>query len=624
MARKSTVHLERELLERLRDPLKGMLEHIESVNQILSQLDEDNGEKSSGTKTPSKVLKDVTSKVGAFSEALGKVTTSTNGVGSGVLRVVKQAAEHDNIIRNVGNGLGIHGDALNQYVSQEKVKLNELARTTGQSSDDLTKALGFFSREGFRREEQESLLAITAKIATAYSAHPEAVAKSAFSLKESLGIDDAHLSGALASVGVVGKNANLSFETLAPLLPQVAAEAGSLGIKGRSGVNDLTAALAVARQGTGTESDAVNNTRAFLQTITSSSGAKAWRDIFHEDLYKLEARARKNGQDPMMVVMNRIQQRAQQGGDITKMLSKIFQSQQDRGFVTALLEHWDQYQNLHRLASGADQSVIDLDYADNRKSELVQVRAFEDALAQLMRRIGDDFAPILARITNVVNSVNVGLEKMDHALPGVSTYLIGAVGALLGLVTVLAAVGAVATAVSAGVGVLGAVFTAVASGFGILGVVLGAISWPVSATIAAIVAMGVALYEGWKHWDQIKVVLNHAGQAVVEFINKIINVIPGAVRHVLHPDPPPTPKPEQLGPDGKWKFAPSPAEKWKQMSAGTASHALPPPLPVQRQDSRIQLRIYADEGLKAKAQSHHGRPLDVHVHGGLNSMMGRP
>lgn len=689
MAGELTAQFELELLDRMSGPLREVLDRIEALNRVLSQFNGQNEETSNATETLNKALRDATGGADAASEAVERAGAAMGGLGragteaaeglnplnekltnveetatrsigvmgrlksamgglkedvghamhgfhekwgraqgqgfgalvSGfeLVEPVKEAAEYDNTIRHVGIGLEIHGAELDQYVAAEKVRINELARATGQRSGDLAEALGFFSREGFRGEELESSLATTAKIATAYNAHPEAVAKSAFSLKESLGIDDAHLQGALASVAIAGKQADLPFEKLAPLLPQVAASAGALGIKGRSGVDDLAAALAVARKGTGTEGEAATNTRAFLQTITSSGGAKKWREVFGEDLYGLEANARKSGQDPMMAVMNRIRQLVEKVGDTPKALSMIFHNQEDRGFATALLEHWDQYQSIHRLVSGADQGVIDRDYSDGRKSELIQVQAFEDAMAQLMRRIGDDFAPILARITAVVNSVNAGLEKMDHALPGVSTYLIGAVGAFLGLTAVLAAVGAVSTAVSAG--------------FGVLAAVMGVLSWPVVLTVAGIIAVGVALYECWKHWDQIKVALNHAGQAVVDFINRIINAIPGALRgawqtvtgavgHVLHPDAPPTPKPGQLGPDGKWKFAASPEEKWKQMSA--ASHALPPPLPVQRQDSRIQLRIHADEGLKVKAAAQHGQPLDVHVHGGLNSMMGRP
>lgn len=564
-----------------------------------------------------------------FHEKWGKAQSQGFGAlvsGFELVEPVKQAAEYDNTIRHVGIGLEIHGAELDQYVAQEKVRINELARATGQRSGDLAEALGFFSREGFRGAELESSLATTAKIATAYNAHPEAVAKSAFSLKESLGIDDSHLQGALASVAIAGKQADLPFEKLAPLLPQVAASAGALGIKGRSGVDDLAAALAVARKGTGTEGEAATNTRAFLQTITSSGGAKKWREVFGEDLYGLEANARRHGEDPMMAVMERIRQLVKKVGDTPKALSMIFHNQEDRGFATALLEHWDQYTSIHRLVSGADQGVIDRDYADGRKSELIQVQAFEDAMAQLMRRIGDDFAPILGRITNVVNSVNAGLEKLDHTLPGVSTYLIGAVGAFLGLITVLAAVGAVASAISAGVGVLGSVFTVVSTGFGILAAVLGAVSWPVWLVIGAIVAVGVALYECWKHWDKVKPALQTAWQAMVEFIHKVAEAIPNALRgawhgvtgalgHVFHSEPPP-PTPVQLGPDGKLK----------QLGAvsGTVPHALPPPLPVQRQDSRIQLRIHADEGLKVRAEAQHGQPLDVHVHGGLNSMMGRP
>ncbi|MXV35844.1 MULTISPECIES: phage tail tape measure protein [unclassified Saccharibacter] len=596
---------------------------------------------------------------------------------------VKQAAEYDNTIRHVGIGLEIHGGALDQYVADEKVKINQLARSTGQRSGDLAEALGFFSREGFRGQELENSLATTAKIATAYNAHPEAVAKSAFALKENLGIDDAHLQGALASVAIAGKQADLPFEKLAPLLPQVAASAGALGIHGRAGVNDLAAALAVVRKSTGTEGEAATDARAFLQTITSSHGAKKWREIFGEDLFKLEDTARKHGQDPMMVVMERIRSLVQHlHGDRNKAFSMIFHNLEDKGFANGVLDHWKQYQDIHQKVSGATQGVIDHDYADGRKSGLIAVQEFEDATTQLMRRIGDDFTPTLRLVTAGITEVNVGLEKMDAVMPGVSKYLIGGVGAFIGVITVMSAVGAVASAVSAGFGVVMAIGGAIAPVFGVLGAAIGAVGWPVIGVVALIAglavaiyemwahwgtvkawlisaghtvghaisqigaplglilgpigAVGVALYEMWKHWDTVKRVLDQTGIAIVQFINHIIDILPGTLSKGLHalmsgPDHP-APNPALLGPDGRYKPLVSPDEQWKRnwkAQPPTLVRPVPPPLPALGQqgrakDSHIHLHVTADEGLKAHAHSQRGMPLNVHVHGSPNSMMGRP
>lgn len=755
-----TAQFELQLLDRMSGPLREVLARVEALNRVLSQfngaensaagaatqLDDALHEATAGADAVSDALSRANSVLGetgaAGSEAgsglrsvetalsgveeratgtigvMGRLKNSLHGIGGDLksashefhekfgraqaqgfgalvsgfelVEPVKEAAEYDNTIRHVGIGLELHGAELDRYVASEKTRINELARSTGQRSGDLAEALGFFSREGFRGQELEQSLATTAKIATAYNAHPEAVAKSAFALKENLGIDDSHLQGALASVAIAGKQADLPFEKLAPLLPQVAAAAGSLGIKGRSGVDDLAAALAVVRKSTGTEGEAATDAKAFLQTITSTTGAKKWRQVFGEDLYGLEANARKHGQDPMLAVMERIHALVARVGDTNKALGLLFHNREDKEFSAGVLNHWDQYVKIHRLVSEADQGVIDRDYADGRKSGLIEVQEFEDAIAQLVRRIGDDFAPVLRRVTEAINDVNQGLEWLDQKAPGLSSVLIGVGGGFLALMAVMGAVGAVSTAVSAG--------------FGVLAAVMGVVSWPVWLTIAGIIAVGVALYELWKHWDQVKIVLNQAGQAVVDFINRVINALPNllrgawhgvtdAVGHVLHPDSPPPPRQGQTGPDGRFVFAPSPEEKFRLehhltnqvtvthppvprelheavgrigqpavpavpspvVNVAPASVRLPRPLPPGRQNdhpqirntpvvdtagrqppvlappaprtetaSRIQLRIHADPGLHVQAEAQHGDPLEVHVHGGDNSMMGRP
>lgn len=631
MADEATAEFITELLDRMSTSLREVLDRIESLNSALGRFDGQSQKASNATETLNKAMRDATGGADAASKAMGRLKDVMHGLkggvgkklddfhekwgkvqgsGFGLVEPLKDAATYDNTIRHTGRTLDIHGEALDQYVATEKGRINELARVTGQRSGALAEVLGFFAREGLRGQVLEGSLATTAKIATAYDVAPEAVAKSAFSLKESLGIDDAHLQEALASVAIAGK--------MLPSLPQVAASAGALGIKGSAGVHDLAAALAVARMGTATDGDAVTGVRAFLNTITSRDGADNWHKFFNKDLFKLEADARQHGQDPMMAVLDLLHQREKKDGDFSKMLSTFFKGQGERDFVTTLLKNWDKYQGIHRSVGNASQGVTDRDYVDGRKSELIQVQTFEEAMTQLEHRVEDDFMPILVRITGAINSVNAVLEKMDAVLPGFSTYLLGGVGAFLGLVAVIGAVGAVSSAVSAG--------------FGVLAAVMGVLSWPVWLVIAGIAAVGVALYECWKHWDKIKPVLLAVGNAIEGFIHKIWDAIPSSIRSGLgwvwktegaallsaaslfHGD----------------KGAHSPASP--RLAPANGAHPAAAPVAVQRlapavpsgRDSRIQLRIHADPGLNVRAESSTGHPLDVHTHGGLNSMMGRP
>ena len=803
-----TAQFELQLLDRMSGPLREVLDRIESLNRVLSQFDGTGNEAASTTQQLDEALRGTTAGADAVSEALartnsvlgetgaagheagdglhsvetgltgveeratttlgvmGRLRETMNGIGGNLggalhgfhekwgaaqgrgfgalvsgfelVEPVEQAAEFDNNLTHVGIGLQQHGDALKEFVANEKLFIDRTARETGQLGTKLAEAEFFLSSEGYRGDRLHSVIPTVARISTAYNADPQEVAKTAFALHENLGIADGEdLNGALASLAVAGKQAHIPFEELAQQFPELATGAAGLGLKGRGSVDDIMAMLAVARKSSGSLQKAVTDTRQFFTDLNQPTATKELTR-FGINSFAIQQNALAHHEDPVIAVLDAVRKVAvnQDGSLRADVIGTLFRNHEAKNFVQAMLMHPDEYQRINQKLHGAGGSELDADYQSGRGTLLIQVQEFHEAIGQLMRRLGDDFAPTLHLVTVAVDGVNQAFEWMDKALPGVSPVLIGAVGAFLGLTTVLAAAGAVSTAVSAG--------------FGVLAAVLGVLSWPVVLVVAGITAVGVALYECWKHWDRIKVVLNGAGQAVVDFINRVINAIPAALRgawghvvngatavghavsNVLHPHGPEAAQPGQIGPDGKWRFAPSPEEKFrienhlnnhvtvthpglpsgfheaigrlkgvgpandnpvqkvamplppahpvlpelphgnlvqmKQVAGGATAKAVPPPvqLPgvvpgihaaigqlkrpaifqtkpaaaaqpvlapvVQRKEepaaaptpSRIHLYVHADEGLKVRAESQNNQPLDVHVHGGLNSMMGRP
>jgi len=492
--------------------LTGMAESAEAaasrsmaaMRAIHEQLDSGYGASGGGRFVPGvgAYLGNVRGSVGHFGEAVESGVGRAFGAaaaGFGLIEPVHAAAEFNNTLTHIGIGLGYDGDANRQFASDYGVRLDQLARQTSQRGVDLADAAGFFSREGYSGSKLDAVLPTVAHISTAYNAAPEAVAKSTFALQENLGVGDRDLGGALAAIALAGKQADLPFEKLAPLLPQVAAQAGMLGVTGRSGVNDLAAVLAVARKSTGTEGEAVTNTRAFLQAITSPHTAKRFAE-FGVDLFGTEANARRAGLDPMMAVLQQVN-RITNGGRDARTLGTLFNNQEDRAFVTAVLQHMDQFFSIRGKVAGADQSVIDRDFRTGLTSTTAELGAFEESLAQLARLVGDGFVPVLHVMTIGLHHVIDGIEALNKASPKALPILLAIVGGVIAFAAVMAALGAVLIPLRAGFGLIGAIMGPLSRGAVVLA---GAMGLPGIAIAALAVGLGVAALEIYKHWESVR------------------------------------------------------------------------------------------------------------------------
>ncbi|MCE2563778.1 phage tail tape measure protein [Komagataeibacter sp. FNDCF1] len=407
--------------------------------------------------------------------------------GFGIVMPVRAAAEYDNDLTHIGIGLNLHGADNTRFAATFGRDIDRLARDTGQRGTDLAAAAGYFSREGYTLDQIRAVMPTVARIGTAYNAAPDGVAKTTFAMQENLGISAAEMPGALSAMALAGKSADLPFEKLAPLFPQVAAQAGALGVHGRDGLNDMAAALAVMRKNTGTEGEAVTDMRAFLQTITSSHTAKRFRQ-YGVDLFGVLKNARASGVDPMMAVLQQVN-RITRGGNDLRAVGTLFNNEQDRGFVNALLHHLDGQQGyfaIRKKVGGADPAMVDEDFTTGLESTKIVLQAFEEALSQLERRIGHGFVPILKAATIGLHGLTTRFDWLDQHVPGATTAIIGTVGAMLALATAMGAVGAVAGPLKAGFALFRAVLAPV-------GALLGGVSLATLGVVAGLAALTVGV-----------------------------------------------------------------------------------------------------------------------------------
>ncbi|MCW4589091.1 phage tail tape measure protein, partial [Gluconacetobacter entanii] len=434
--------------------------------------------------------------VGRFGQSVQEGVGNAFGAaatGFGIVMPVRAAAEYDNDLTHIGIGLNLHGADNTRFAATFGRDIDRLARDTGQRGTDLAAAAGYFSREGYTLDQIKAVLPTVAHIATAYNAAPDGVAKTTFAMQENMGISAAEMPGALSAVALAGKSADLPFEKLAPLFPQVAAQAGALGVRGRDGLNDMAAALAVMRKNTGTEGEAVTDMRAFLQTITSSHTAKRFQK-YGVDLFGVLNDARKRGLDPMMEVLGKVND-ITHGGDNLKAVGELFNNEQDRGFVNALLHHLrgeQGYFAIRQKVGSADPAMVDEDFRTGMHSTLTELQAFEESLSQLERRIGHGFVPILKVATIGLHGITEGFDWLDQHVPGATTAIVGTVGGMLALATAMGAVGAVAGPMRAGFALFRTVLAPVAGLLGGVSLATAGVVLGLAALTAGVVA--AALY----------------------------------------------------------------------------------------------------------------------------------
>lgn len=563
---------------------------------------------------------------GAVQEGMGSAFGAA-AAGFGVLAPVHAAADYDNDLAHIGIGLDLHGIANQRFMAAYGRKLDALARDTGQTSPELAAAAGFFNREGYSAPRIDAVLPQVAHIATAYNAAPDAVAKTTFALQENMGINDGALSGSLASIALAGKSADLPFEKLAPLFPQVAAAAGALGVKGRQGVNDLAAALAVVRKSTGTEGEAATDTRAFIQAITSPHTAKRFAK-FGVDLFGVEENARQKGIDPIEAVMQQVN-RITRGGTDRKALGELFNNEQDRAFTQAILMHMDQYQEIKKRVSGATADVINQDFNTGLQSTLIRVKSFDDGLAQIERRVGTAFVPVLNTGTSALHGLTGGFDWLNTHMHGLGSTLTMGVGSILALTAGLGALGAVLIPLRAGLRLVnaatggwlgrlarlglrlakmpfarvGRLLVAIGRGAALAATGMTPIGWALTAVTAAITAG----YLAWRNWDKIKPMLSSLGNWIAGWARTIGNYIYAAVH---------------------------PLDKWFDQSAvgqsmdkWLAHPAVPAGVPTHgnsasSQDNHFSLHVSHDEGVKIKQTS--GQRDMVTITPDRGRMVGKP
>ncbi|MEW9272987.1 phage tail tape measure protein [Gluconobacter oxydans] len=449
--------------------------------------------------------------------------------GFGLVEPVKAAAEYNNDLTHIGIGLHLYGAANTAFVEQFGQKMDELARKTGQTGEGLVSAAAFFGREGYTGQRLDAVLPEVARISTAYTSNPLDVSRAAFQLHESMKIPDSGLDRALATMAVSGKLADMPMEELAPLFPNLVSQAAGFGVSGQTGLTNLLSGLAVNRKNSGSLGHAIENLGQLLVLPQSSAGVKNFAKL-GVDINKLKADTLAHGGDTLEMLLETIDRVTKHTTDPVAMQT-LFHNVQDRAGIISILQHWQGdpakgdlgYVDVQKKLRGATPHDVDEDYATGLQSLKIKTQSFDESWQQLERRIGHGFAPILHDVTVGFHGMTEAMEGADKHMPGLTTGLLGTVGAALAATAGLGALGAVAGPVKAGAGIV----TAALEGIGIAGL---AATFEVAVLVAGVAAAGYAIYHNWDHIKAMFVSFEHW---VSGWGDRVSGMVSGAFTHMF-------------------------------------------------------------------------------------------
>ncbi|KXV50533.1 hypothetical protein AD945_01755 [Gluconobacter albidus] len=460
---------------------------------------------------------------GHAAEHSGMQLMGAAGTGLMFIEPIHASADYQNNATHVGITLGKEGTQNAAFTRDWERYVDQLARTYGQSSSDLMESGSFLSMEGYSEQRMRAFLPTIAQISTAYNTHPDAVGRTAFALEHSLGIDAGNLRMGLAEVARVGKESALPMENLATLFPQVAAQAGMLGVRGVGGVAELGGMMAVIRKSVGTEGEATTDIRAFMQTLTTKHGQKRLHDVLGIDAIHQIYEDQLHGRNPLEHILDEVTA-IRNPETRMRAVATLFANEQDQAFTSALTKNISEYHQIRDRIHATTPEMIDADYHTARSnSQLTQLNAFEDGLTQTGRHIGTGFVPTMNVLTSGFHHLLDAWDELDKKAPGVDTAFLTVTAGALALGTGVGVLGAAAGPMKAGAGII----TTALEGIGVAGL---AATFEVAVVAAAVATAGYAIYHNWDHIKATFVSFEHwaAGWG-----DRVSGVVSGAFTHMF-------------------------------------------------------------------------------------------
>jgi TP901 family phage tail tape measure protein len=353
---------------------------------------------------------------------------------------VRNAIDFEAVLGDIAITAGIGNERLAALGEQ----LARIGRGANQSKEDLAAALRVLVSSGLGLEQALAALPAIATTATASGAAIEDLARSAFVLVQTLGVEPGRLSAELDRLAFAGKKGAFELRDMARELPSLGASLRNLGITGSEGIATLGAALQIVREGSGSAGEAANNLLNVFQKIASPEVLRNFR-ARGVDLTRLMERAIKEGENPFEAVLGKLDEmlaRKKSDPQRAKLLGELFGDLQVQAALKALLPNLARYRDLKAEIESQTGGTVTRDFGQRMGLAAEKARQARNALGDLGTAVGNVFLPPIGKAAEALTPVVEGMAEFAAKEPGFTGAVLAAAGALatFGLTPIGAAV----------------------------------------------------------------------------------------------------------------------------------------------------------------------------------------
>ncbi len=375
-------------------------------------------------------------------------------LGAPVMQSVRLAAGYQDQIKDIA----ITGEFSPAEEARLGASLRESALRWNQTQSEAARGASVLVAGGIQDAKSlEKYAPIMSKAATATRASMDDLGSVAIALKDNLKVGEDGFEGALNMLAYAGKRGQFEIKDMAKWLPALSPSFQALGVTGKEAVAEIGAALQIARKGAGSNDEAANNFKNFIQKITAPDTLKDFEKA-GIDLKRSMLNLRAEGMTPVQAMLNLITQYMtkkgpEAAGQFQKAmavkddkereaalqrlseaykLGDLFQDMQAMSFIRPAIANQGEMKDIKdgSVAAG-DKGLLDADFKRRMEGASEQFRQFKIGLMDIGITVGDALLPSL---NDLMKTVRPGIQAFgawtkEH--PGVIRGMVGLVGGLL-------------------------------------------------------------------------------------------------------------------------------------------------------------------------------------------------